>query len=88
MCITSVLVVGNVWNRIVEFLNNLTGSSMSKKVAPGGQNKGTIAKSTKDGKLYVKPSDLFSQDSVQKLVDKVASSKALEGVNKLTTRIG
>ena len=38
---------------------------------------------TKEGKLYIKPEDLFSQRSVQILIEKVVNSQVLKTIQKI-----
>jgi hypothetical protein len=45
-------------------------------------------RSSEEGKLYIYISDLFALPSVQHLIDRVAESKALEGVNKVELKEG
>lgn len=37
---------------------------------------------TKDGKLYIKPVDLFSQKKIQAFINRVSSSDAVKSIQK------
>lgn len=37
---------------------------------------------TKEGKLYIKPEDLFKQKSVRNLIEKIVSSQVLKSAQK------
>ncbi|MCX8490501.1 MAG: hypothetical protein ORN54_05490 [Cyclobacteriaceae bacterium] len=43
-------------------------------------------KSTKEGKLYIDPSELFALDSVQELIRKVVQSKALNNARRVAIK--
>ena len=41
---------------------------------------------TKDGKLYIKPSNLFEQKNVQLLIEKIKNSGVAKGLENKTDR--
>jgi hypothetical protein len=45
-----------------------------------------IVKGTKEGKLYIEPTDLFALESVQQLISRVVRSKVLGGVKKMVLK--
>jgi hypothetical protein len=45
-----------------------------------------IVKSTKEGKLYIEPSDLFALDSVQELIKRVVQSKVLNATRRVAIK--
>lgn len=49
-------------------------------------NREQIVRSTKEGKLYIKPSDLFRQKEVQDLLEKALKSEALANVKRVTLK--
>jgi hypothetical protein len=74
--------------KVKRFITNLTSKAMTQQDPRTARGRADIVKSTKEGKLYITPTDLFSQSKVQGLIQRVVESKALEGVNKLTPKVG
>lgn len=61
------------------FLRNLIESHMSnttEKIQVHG---------TKEGKLYIKPMDLFSQKRIQNFINRVSTSEAVKSIQKTPT---
>lgn len=45
-----------------------------------------VVKSTKEGKLYIEPTELFALESVQDLIRRVVHSKALSSSKKVAIK--
>lgn len=59
----------------------------SKKSLPMAKKQTKIiVKSTKEGKLFIEPSELFALESVQDLIKRVVQSKALSDTKRVAIK--
>lgn len=65
---------------LLQFFNDLFTPIKNDLMSKNSEK--MIVYGTKDGKLYIKPFELFSRPKVQNLIERVAASESVKAIQK------